>query len=441
MSNFELALKLFLQMAVILGVCRLISLLGRRYLGQTEVVCEMIAGVLLGPSLFGLLAPAAKDWLFPSARLALAGGATIPNPSMSIIFAISQIGVVVYMFLIGLEFNTELIRGRMRSAGLVSGAGILVPFVLGGGAALLISDNGALFSPGISPWAAAIYLGASMSITAFPMLARMLHERGIAKTQLGTLALAAGSMDDAVAWCLLAVVLASIQAQIGIAVLAIGGGIAYVALMIAVGRPLFKRIFEGRMRRDGGRVTMQTLTLLMAVVMFCAWFTDVIGIYAIFGGFIAGTVMPRGAFAEQVRERTEHLATAFLVPTFFVFSGLNTQLGLVNTPALWGITLLVIVIAVAGKGLACALAARAAGESWRDSATVGTLMNARGLMELIILNIGLEKGIITPTLFTMMVIMAITTTLMTSPLFNLIYKDSGFRSQKSEGRRQELAKE
>jgi Kef-type K+ transport system membrane component KefB len=420
MSNFELALKLFLQMTVILGTCRLISLIGRRYLGQTEVVCEMIAGVLLGPSLLGLISPAAKEWLFPSARLLLASGKSIPNPSMSIIFAISQIGIVLYMFLIGLEFNTDLIKGRLRSAGLVSGAGILVPFVLGGALALLIRGNGDLFAGGLSPFAAALYLGASMSITAFPMLARMLHERGIAKTPLGTLALAAGSMDDAIAWCLLAVVLASLQANAAIALLAIGGGVAYVGFMLLGGRHLLRRVFLGRMRRDGG-VTMQTLTLLLAVVMFCAWFTDAIGIYAIFGGFIAGTVMPRGAFAEQVRQKIEFLTTSFLVPTFFVFSGLNTQLGLVNSLNLWLITGVIIAIAVVGKGVACTLAARVAGENWREAATIGTLMNARGLMELIILNIGLEKGVITPTLFTMMVIMAIVTTLMTSPLFHLIY--------------------
>ena len=158
MSNFELALKLFLQMAVILGTCRLISLLGRRYLGQTEVVCEMIAGVLLGPSLLGLISPAAKEWLFPSARLVLESGQSIPNPSMSILFAISQVGIVLYMFLIGLEFNTALIKGRLRSAGLVSGAGILVPFVLGGAVALLIRSNGTLFADGIGPFAAAYHV-------------------------------------------------------------------------------------------------------------------------------------------------------------------------------------------------------------------------------------------------------------------------------------------
>ena len=203
MSNFELVLKLLLQLTVILAACRLVTIVGRRYLGQTDVVCEMIAGVLLGPSLFGVLAPAWQQWLFPSSPLLIEGGTKIPNPSMSILFAISQVGLVIYMFLIGIEFNTDLIRQRLKSAGLVSMAGILAPFILGAIAALFLYENGELFKPGIARWAAALYLGASMSITAFPMLARMLYERGIAKTSFGTLALAAGSIDDATAWCLL----------------------------------------------------------------------------------------------------------------------------------------------------------------------------------------------------------------------------------------------
>lgn len=414
MSNFELVLKLLLQLTVILVACRLVTFVGRRYLGQTDVVCEMIAGVMLGPSLFGLIAPELQQWLFPKAAILLATGAKIPNPSMSILFAVSQIGLVIYMFLIGLEFNTDLIKQRIKSAGLVSGAGILAPFTLGAAASFLLYGKAELFKEGVTPWAAALYLGASMSITAFPMLARMLYERGIAKTRFGTLALAAGSIDDATAWCLLAIVLASLKANASIAALAIGGGIAYVLLSVFVGRSALS-IFTRMTKRDGG-VSIQTLTLVLIVLMFCSWLTDAAGIYAVFGAFILGTAMPRGEFAEQVRDRTEYLTTSFLLPIFFVFSGLNTQIGLVNTPALWAIALLIVVIAILGKGIACMLAARFAGENWRESATIGALMNARGLMELIILNIGLEQGIITPTLFTIMVIMAIVTTLMASPL-------------------------
>ncbi|BAY06980.1 cation:proton antiporter domain-containing protein [Calothrix sp. NIES-2098] len=424
MSNFELVLKLLLQLTVILVTCRLVTIVGKRYLGQTDVVCEMIAGVMLGPSLLGLINPEIQQWLFPKAPILLATGAKIPNPSMSILFAISQIGLVIYMFLIGLEFNTNLIKQRMKSAGLVSGAGIIAPFCLGAVAAFFLYGKGDLFKSGVTPWAAALYLGASMSITAFPMLARMLYERGIAKTTFGTLALAAGSIDDATAWCLLAIVLASLNANTSIAALAIGGGIGYVIFTIFVGRPaltIFTRIAD-----KDGRVTIQTLTLVLMVLMFCSWFTDAIGIYAVFGAFILGTAMPRGEFAEQIRDRTEYLTTAFLLPIFFVFSGLNTQIGLVNTPTLWGITLLIIAIAILGKGIACMLAARFAGESWRESATIGALMNARGLMELIILNIGLEQGVITPTLFTIMVIMAIVTTLMASPLVAFLLQGTSY---------------
>ncbi len=423
MTNFDLVLKLLLQLTVILGACRLVTAIGRRYLSQTEVVCEMIAGVMLGPSLFGLIAPAAQQWLFPKAPILLAMGAKIPHPSMSILFALSQIGLIIYMFLVGLEFDGEAIKDRMKSAGMISGAGILAPFCLGALAALFLFNHGDLFKPGITPAAAALYLGASMSITAFPMLARMLCDRGIAQTRFGTLALAAGSMDDAAAWCLLAIVLASIKANINIAIFAIGGGLGYVLLMIFVGRRALT-IFT-RLTRPAG-VTPQILVLALILLLLCSWFTDAIGIYAVFGAFILGTVMPRGEFAKQIHQRTEFLTTAFLLPIFFVFSGLNTQIGLVNTPALWAITALITAIAIIGKGVACLLAAKLAGESWRDAATIGVLMNARGLMELIILNIGLEQGVISPTLFTIMVIMAVVTTLLASPLVNLLLQGKDY---------------
>lgn len=422
MSNFELVLKLLLQLAVILCICRIVSFLGRRYLGQTDVVCEMIAGVMLGPSLFGLLAPGTQQWLFPKIPLLLENGSKIPHPSMSILFAMSQVGLVIYMFLIGLEFNTDLIKHRLRSASFVSGMGIFAPFILGAMAAFFLYPNGGLFTPSVTPWTAALYLGASMSITAFPMLARMLYERGIAQTRMGTLALAAGSMDDAIAWCLLAIVLASVKNSHSIAFLAIGGGLFYALAMVFVAKPKL-RVFARWTQREG-KVTRQILLFVLVTLMLCAWFTDFIGIYAVFGAFILGTVMPRGEFAQQIHAQTESLTTALLLPIFFVFSGLNTQLGLVNTPQLWIITALIVIIAVLGKGIGCMIAARVAGENWRDAATIGSLMNARGLMELIILNIGLEQRVITPILFTIMVIMAIFTTLMTSPLVALLSKNS-----------------
>jgi Kef-type K+ transport system membrane component KefB len=425
MSNFELIIKLFLQLTIILGTCRIVTIFGRRYLRQTDVVCEMIAGVMLGPSLLGLIAPNFQQWLFPKLPILTALGDKIPHPSMSILYAISQIGLVIYMFLIGLEFNTQLLKHHIKSAGLLSAAGIITPFLLGACASFFMYNQGVFFQAKVVPWSAALYLGASMTITAFPMLARILYERGLAKTRFGTLALGAASVDDGVAWCLLAIVLASVKNSINIAILAIGGGICYVIFAVFLGKSALK-IFTHMTKRDAG-VTKQTLTLLLIVLMFCAWFTDITGIYAIFGAFVLGAVLPRGEFAQQIRQYTEYLTTTFLLPIFFVFSGLNTQIGLVNTPVLWLITLLILAIAVAGKGIACMLAAKLSGENWRESATIGALMNARGLMELIILNIGLEQGIITPTLFTIMVIMAIVTTLMTSPLIDVFLQGTSYK--------------
>ena len=420
MSNFDLVLKLFLQLTVILAACKVVGTIGR-YLGQTQVVSEMIAGVLLGPSLFGLLAPDAQAWLFPQKAIIEVGTqtASIAHPSMTILYAISQIGLVLYMFLVGLEFNASLLTGRLRSAGLVSAAGIVVPFAFGGVLATAISGRTDFFKPGLPIWTVVLYVGASMSITAFPMLARIIYEKGIAGTRMGTMALAAGSMDDAIAWCLLATVLASVKSSPMIAVLAVGGGILYCLGMILPGRKFFTFFARWTERDDG--VTMNTLLTLLLVLMLCAWFTDFIGIYAIFGAFIAGTAMPRGRFATEVRHHIEFLTTTFLLPIFFVYSGLNTRIGLVNTAELLAVTALILFIAIAGKGLACMFAARVSGEPWREAATIGTLMNARGLMELIILNIGLQEGIIRPTFFTIMVLMAVLTTLMASPLFHVLY--------------------
>ena len=424
MSNFDLVIRLFLELTVILTTCRIVTILGRRYLVQTDVVCEMIAGVMLGPSLLGLIAPDFQQWLFPKLPIITAVGLKIPNPSMSILYAISQIGLVIYMFLIGLEFNTKLLKHHIKSASLLSAAGIITPFILGAIASFWFYHNGDFFQPKVMPWSAALYLGASMTITAFPMLARILYERGLAQTRFGTLALGAASVDDAVAWCLLAIVLASVKNSLSIAILAIGGGICYVLFAIFLGQPLLKA-FTRMTKRDAG-VNKQTLTLMLIILMFCAWFTDATGIYAIFGAFVLGAVTPRGEFAQQIRQYTEFLTTSFLLPIFFVFSGLNTQIGLVNTPTLWGVTLLIIALAILGKGVACMLAAKLAGENWRESATIGALMNARGLMELIILNIGLEQGIITPTLFTIMVIMAVITTLMASPLIAFLLHGTSY---------------
>jgi Kef-type K+ transport system membrane component KefB len=406
MTSFELSIVFFFQLAFILATCRVVGLIAKRF-GQPQVVGEMIAGVVMGPSLFGLLFPGLQAQVFPKA-------------SLSITYAVAQIGIVLYMFLVGVEFQVDLIRKRLRSAASVSVAGILTPFALGSLLALSLVGDSTFFTAEVSRWEAMLFMGAAMSITAFPMLARIIYERGLTGTSLGTLALAAGSMDDAAAWCILAVVLASFKSDAAIAVYAVGGGILYAGLVLAVGRPLLRRLGE-KVEREGA-ISGATLSAVLTMLMLAAWVTDAIGIYAVFGAFILGTAMPRGLFAREIQRHLEPLTTNFLLPLFFVYSGLNTRLGLVDSPQLWGLMLLILIIACLGKGVACWLAARLNGEDNREALAIGTLMNARGLMELIILNIGLERGVITPTLFTIMVMMAIVTTLGASPVFELVYR-------------------
>ena len=406
MSNNDLAIRFFLQLAFIVATCRIVGLLAKR-IGQPQVVAEMIAGVLMGPSLLGLFFPGMQGYLFPKA-------------SMSIIYAVSQVGLVLYMFLIGLEFQVDLIKQRLRSAATVSVAGILLPFTLGAIISTFLTSNNNFFTDGVAGWEAALFMGAAMSITAFPMLARIIYERGLTGTSLGTLALAAGSMDDAAAWCVLAIVLASFSGNAAIAIFAIGGGLLYTLVVLFVAKPMLRRL--GARAENNGGVSGRMLAFVLMLLMICAWYTDAIRLYAVFGAFILGTAMPRGVFARDIQRRLEPLTTNFLLPLFFVYSGLNTRIGLVNSKAMLLVAFLILLAACCGKGIACWLAARLNGESNRDAMAIGTLMNARGLMELIILNIGLERGIITPTLFTIMVIMAIVTTLMASPVFEFVYR-------------------
>ena len=409
MTSFEVSIRFFLQLAVVLAACRVVGL-AARFLGQPQVVAEMLTGVLLGPSVFGLfeVTRPLQQWLFP--------------PESKVVFlAISQVGLALYMFLVGLEFRSDLFAGRARTAALVSGAGMVVPFVLGAGlATLLIPLKGLFFTPAVQPWEAMLFLGASMCITAFPMLARIIVERGLTGTALGALALAAGALDDAAAWCILAVVLASFQDDPWIAIRAIVGGMLYATLVLSVGRRLLRGF--GSSANPDGTLPSPVMAGVLMLVMLGSWFTDAIGIYAVFGAFILGCAMPRGAFAEALTRQVEPFVTVFLLPTFFTYSGLNTRLDLVNTPKLWLIALVVLLAACLGKLVACWAAARLSGEDNPTSLAVGTLMNARGLMELIILNIGLERRLITPQLFSIMVVMAVVTTLMATPLFEWVYR-------------------
>ncbi len=403
MTPFELSVRFFLQLAVVLVACRLVSAVARR-VGQPPVVGEMIAGVLLGPSLLGLLLPEAQLWIFPL-------------ESRPVLFAGAQLGLALYMFCVGLEFRVDLVRTRWRSAAAISASGIVAPFALGCAVAAWLVGRDGYFAPGIGAASAMPYLGAAMAITAFPMLARIISERGLTGTPEGTLALAAGAIDDAAAWCVLALVLAGLAGEPRGALWAVGGGAVFL-LLLRVARPLLARLGAHWERgEDDRRATLGTVLVLL---MVAAWFTDVIGLYAVFGAFFLGISMPRGPLGGHLRAALEPLTAKLLLPLFFVYSGLNTRIDLLSSAALWGVAALVFVAAVAGKAGACSLAARACGEPTRVALGIGMLMNARGLMELIILNIGLERGIITPTLFTVMVLMAIGTTLMATPLFNLV---------------------
>ncbi len=416
MSTFDLSVLFFLQMAFILGVCRVVGILFSK-MGQSQVVSEMIAGVVMGPSLMGWLLPARSAYVFPL-------------ESKPILFALSQLGLVLYMFLIGVEFDLGLIKSRWRSAASVSSAGIVAPFALGATLAWFLVGDASLFPLKTTAAQAMLFMGAAMSITAFPMLARIIFEQGLSKTSLGTLALAAGSIDDAVAWCVLAVVLASFQGNPAIALYAIGGGVLFGLVTLLVIRRLLVPL--GQQVATAGEMGQGMLIFVLMLVMIGAWFTDYIQIYAVFGAFIMGIAMPRGKFAAELHRIIYPLTTAFLLPVFFVYSGLNTKIGLVNTPYLWLLTAVVLLAATLGKGVACYGAARWHGERHREALAVGTLMNARGLMELIILNIGLQRGIIAPALFAIMVIMAIITTLIATPIFERVYGSKASRAARDE---------
>jgi Kef-type K+ transport system membrane component KefB len=283
----------------------------------------------------------------------------------------------------------------------------------------MLLQVGGLFTPGISVFNATLFMGACIALTAFPMLARIINERGLSNTSLGTLSLTAGAFDDAVSWCVLAVVLATFGGGPGVAVLAIGGGLLYAAFIMVFGRRMLAPL--GRIVEREGEMSLTILGVTLGLFCLSAFVMDAVGIHAIFGGFILGAVMPRGLFAAELKKKVEPVAVILLLPMFFTYSGLNTRMDMVNSWSLLVIALGILAASILAKGGACYLAARLAGEDNRTALGIGALMNSRGLMELIIINIGLQKGIIGPTLFSMLVLMAIVTTMMASPLFEAVY--------------------
>jgi Kef-type K+ transport system membrane component KefB len=405
MSPTELSVAFFLQTFVIIAVARAMGWLVKKFLNQPQVVGEMIAGVILGPSLLGLLAPDLQHFLFP-------------KESKSVLYVCAQLGVGLYMFIVGLGFQSEHFKSNARSAVAVSLSGMAAPFLV----AMAITPwlmSLKLFGKGVDGAQAMLFTGAAISITAFPVLARIIRERGLTKTPLGTLSLSAGAIDDAGAWTVLAIVLASLAGDATVAAKTIIGGSAFALFTLTLGPKLFAPL--GRWAEREGRISQPLLGVVLVLFMLSAWATDAAGLHAVFGGFILGTAMPRGLLTRELQRQLEPFTLVVLVPMFFTFSGLNTQLTLVNNLGLLAVALVVLAGSIAAKAGACWVAARLTGQDNATAMGIGALMNARGLMELIIINIGLQKGIIGPALFSMLVLMAIVTTLMASPMFEIVY--------------------
>jgi Kef-type K+ transport system membrane component KefB len=394
---------LLLQVVVILVAARLAGTLFRG-MGQPAVIGEMAAGIVLGPSLLGALSPGAQSFLFP-------------DSSMGFLSLLSQVGVVVFMFVVGLELNLKHLRQKADAAVLVSHASIIVPFFLG--VALSLHIYPSLAPPDISFSAFALFMGVAMSITAFPVLARIVQERGLNRTHLGSTAIACAAVDDVTAWCVLAIVVAVVKADgLGGALVTILLSLVFIGAMLFLVKPRAERLWGDGLSGGAARRGMTAWSL--AFVFASALVTEVIGIHALFGAFLAGVVMPpRVSVRSLLHGRLEAFSTSVLLPLFFAFTGLRTQLGLLDDWQSWGVCAVVVAVAVLGKLGGSALAARWTGMGWRDAFAVGALMNTRGLIELIVLNLGYDLGILSPKVFAMMVLMALTTTFMTGPLLSL----------------------
>jgi len=400
---------LFLQMMVILVAARLMAA-AAKLVRQPEVVGEMVAGILLGPSLLGRISPAAMNSLFP------AGG-------LGPLYALSQVGLVLFMFLVGLEVRPDTIRGSAKSVIFTSQASIAAPFLCGG---ILAWNLYPQLAGSASRLSFVVFLGAAMGITAFPVLARILADRKMMSTRAGTFAISCAAVDDVTAWCLLAVITVIERPDATNTPLALRFGtlIIYVLAMLLLIRPGLRRWVPASPPESLGGFGAAMILLLGSVCV-----TEALGVHALFGAFLAGIVMPRGGKMEaENRDRLESVTLVLLLPLFFAYTGLRTSIALLNTVDAWLICGLILLIAVGSKLLVSALCVRASGMTWRDSLAVGVLVNTRGLVELVILNVGLDLHIISPTLFSMMVIMALATTLMTGPLIDRVLPPSSLQS-------------
>jgi Kef-type K+ transport system membrane component KefB/nucleotide-binding universal stress UspA family protein len=414
MSN-TIVLVLF-QVLLVIGLSRLVGL-GFRWIRQPLVIGEIVAGIMLGPSLFGLIAPQLATALFPAETI----------PFLNIL---SQVGLIFFMFLIGLELNPKYLQGQMETAVLISHVSILVPFSLGSILALLLYPL--VSNASVSFTAFALFLGAAMSITAFPVLARILTENNLQGTRLGTLALTCAAVDDVTAWCLLALAIAVTRTNSMVAAIpTLIESAVYIGFMLTLGRAFLKRL--AKLYERTGKLSQLTLAMIYMGVVASALITEIIGIHLIFGAFLMGAAMPKNeGLTRELAEKTEDFVLTFLLPIFFAYSGLRTQIGLLNRPELWLLCLVVLLVAIVGKYVGTYGAARVLGMSSRESSALGWLMNTRGLTELIVLNIGLSLGVISPLLFTMLVIMALVTTFMTSPLLEWTFPKRLIRQDMAE---------
>lgn len=409
MPHFEFtALTLLLiQIAVILAASRGLGVV-TRWLGQPLVIAEVLAGILLGPSLLGLVWPVGMAALFPPS-------------SLSVLKMLSQVGLVLFMFLVGLEFDPKLLRGRAHSSVAISHTSIVFPFLLGAGAAFWMYDE--YSEPSVSFTAFLLFFGAAMSVTAFPVLARILSERHLLTSRVGAIAIACAAVDDVTAWCILAFVVAVARADgLEQAVWTTSFALTFIGAMLFVARPFLHRLSAQVSSREGlspGAVAFALFLLLLSSTL-----TELIGIHSLFGAFMFGAILPKeGHLAEALADKIEAVAVVLLLPLFFAFSGLRTQIGLLDESREWLVTGGVILLATLGKFGGSAVAARLTGLRWREASAIGILMNTRGLMELIVLNLGMDLGVISPTVFTMLVIMALVTTFATSPILRLVYPD------------------
>lgn len=407
MLHVMLALVVIIVLARVLGIAF-------RSIHQPPVIGEIIAGILLGPSFLGRFAPHI-------------GAYVIPYSIAPFLNVISQVGVVLYMFLVGLDLDPGLLRRRGHSAVAISHASIVVPFLMGAALSILLYPR--LSSSDVRFTSFSLFLGVSMSVTAFPVLARILTDRGMHKTRMGAIALTCAAVDDVTAWCLLALVVSIIQARAAGGVMTLIMAIGFVAVMLMVVRPLMVRLTLAYGNR--GRLTQGLMATMFVLLLVSACATDMIGIHAVFGAFALGAVTPHDSgLARELTDRLEDLLVVLLLPAFFAFTGLRTQIGLLGGGEEWMLALLIILVASVGKFGGSALAARFTGLSWRDASALGILMNTRGLVELIVLNIGFDFGIISPVLFAMLVLMALVTTVSTTPILHLI----GSRELSDEGR-------